>query len=286
MIQKPQVVCRLNCSVYRLPKATVPNIAPSSYQLVPSRLSQLGTRKQPKERKKKKTTTQHIQAFNHQQRPLSSHGRATIRNHSTPRVLRNLRIRARQVQHILRIPCRIPLCRNAQCRTSIQMILRDSQAQLLWGLHKRRTHAGSNMPLNMAMEEDNAWVVRREAQHNVARPRHKDGVATHGHGLEFADVVVPGAGVCGTAVGELRLVTVCVEGVGVFFAVVDHQLDRGVVGEYHGVGVDAVYYGVRGLVAYAERCVERWNLLVKVCDVVEESSVGGALDYYYYFGNL
>ena len=73
------------------------------------------------------------------------------------------------------------------------MILRDLDF-LLHGERRfdhRGDEAGGDVPLDMAVEEPDTWIIGAEAHHDVAARWDHEGVAPHGHCREsfVADVV-------------------------------------------------------------------------------------------------
>ena len=127
------------------------------------------------------------------------------------------------------------------------------------------------MPLDMAMQQPDARVVRHEAQHHEAHLRHLHRVAAHGHlarrGVVHGRRQQRGKGGVGVGAGregldggrlgedvgrgagdDLHGVAVQVEGVRAAVEVVEPDLDRGVRGQDGGIGVRAVDARVGGQV--------------------------------------
>lgn len=121
------------------------------------------------------------------------------------------------------------------------------------------------------MKKPDARVVGLEAQDKVARGRHDDGVAAHGHRGEVGHVAgVPVARVVVAAVDDLERVPVQVEGVLARVVVVQDDVDRVLVVEDKGLGVVAVHGRVGGIVAGGQGGEERRDFGRCVGDVVEE----------------
>src|SRR6266567_5179649 len=77
---------------------------------------------------------------------------------------------------------RIPLHTNALLLTDILVILWNHQIQPLqlgWGFDKRSSKSSFDMPLDVAVEERNAWIVDFETYDGVAIAVDEHGVATH-----------------------------------------------------------------------------------------------------------
>lgn len=132
------------------------------------------------------------------------------------------------------------------------------------------------MPLDMAVEEPHARVVRLEADDKVAVALDDEGVAADRVAGE-TDVAVVGerAGVFLGAVDDLELVAVEMEGVLAVVFVVEDDFNDFVVLEDVGDGVCAVDAGVRCVVgADGEGAVKGGDLGEDVGFVVEEGAIG------------
>lgn len=129
---------------------------------------------------------------------------------------RNGLVLTRQVEVVLGVAGGVAGGGDAVGRAVVQKVLGHGEALLdLEGrLDKGHGQARVHVPLDVAVEEPDARVVRLEAQDKVARGRHDDGVAAHGHRREVGHVAgVPVARVVVAAVDDLERVPVQVEGV-------------------------------------------------------------------------
>ena len=130
------------------------------------------------------------------------------------------------------------------------------------------------MPLDVAMEEPDAWVVGDEAEDHVAVGSHEHGVAAHGHGREFGVVLwVVHSGLFLRAVDYLEVVTVKMEGMLAWIHIVQNNLDNFVLLEHLRMCIVAVNIGVCRQVSRAEHGVEGRYDWSYVGNVAEEGTV-------------
>jgi hypothetical protein len=115
--------------------------------------------------------------------------------------------------------------------------------QLLRCLNKTNRQPGLHMPLDMAMEQRNPWIIRPESNRRISAPVNHHCVSSHWdrrvRGHDAREVV----GVAG-AIDDLEIVPVEMEGVVVVVVVGDGELDDVSVGEEVGVRACAVDGGV------------------------------------------
>lgn len=125
--------------------------------------------------------------------------------------------------------------------------------------------AGFDVPLDVAVEERDAWVVGFEADDGVAVTVNEDGVSAHGRrwgvevgwGSERWPVVRTGARAC----DDLEFVAMEMERVSASVVVNYREFDDGAVGENVGVCGGAVdEWVVDQLGGCAEGSVEGWDL--------------------------
>ena len=142
------------------------------------------------------------------------------------------------------------------------------------GLDKRRRQAGLNVPLDVAMEEPNARIVRLVPHHHIPARIDLDDIASHRLGGEAALLAGVGTGVFGGAGDDLEVVAVEMHGVAAGVVVVDDDFDDLVGFGDEGVGVGAVDKGVGGGLAGREGGEEGGHFLLEVGYLVEGCAGG------------
>ena len=130
------------------------------------------------------------------------------------------------------------------------------------------------MPLDMAMEEPHARIIRLEAHHHIPASLDLDGIAPHRFGGEAALLARVDAGVFGGAGDDLEVVAVQVHGVPAGVEVVDDDFDDFVGFEDEGVAVGPVHNGVGGGLLGCESGEEGGHFLFEVGYVVEDCAGG------------
>lgn len=189
------------------------------------------------------------------------------------------RILARQVKQVFGVGGCVALGGRVPGLAREEVVGRDGKGllQLQRRLDKGGDESRDDVPFDVAVEEPDAGVVGFESQNHVAVGVDEKGVAPHGHlGKRLscaAAAVFPGAGRLVGAKDGLEIVAVQVEWVAALIEVVDDNLDNVVSSQDKGMRVLPVHGGVSGLVARAERGVERGDLGRLVGDVVEEGIV-------------
>lgn len=160
------------------------------------------------------------------------------------------------------------------------MVLRDGQRLLQGqgGFDKGGGEPRVEMPLDVAVEEPDAWIVCHEPQDHEAQWIDHRGVSAHRDRgkIRVRDVGVgEEAGVFLGAIHGLEVVPVQVEGVFACVVVVDDDLDDLPLGEHKRVRIGAVHGYVCSQLAGAEGCVQGRYFGGFVGDVVEEGTVTG-----------
>ena len=148
-------------------------------------------------------------------------------------------------------------------------------------LDEGRDHAEREVPLDVAVEEPHARVVRLEAEDCRAEPVNSEGVPPHRHLRIVLLLGVREPGVDAGAREDLDVVAVQVEGVVARREVVQRHLDHLVLLVNEGVDL-AVGLGIRCVVTCSEGRVEAGRLRRRVADVVEEgtASHGQKMDFF------
>ena len=153
--------------------------------------------------------------------------------------------------------------------------------QMQGGLDHGGRQAGLDVPLDVAVEEEDAGVIGFEAQHDVALLGDLHGVPAHGD-ASGGGVVDRGAVGAGCFVGKhagsgasdhLELVAVQVKGVATVVEVIEADLHDGIVPEDIWVAIDAVDDGVGGIGAGGEGRVEGGHDLADIGNIVHGSPV-------------
>ncbi len=117
-------------------------------------------------------------------------------DNSPPWISIKLIIRPCQIQPIIYISGRIPFRRNTLLFTNLQVIIGNTLllSQLIRGLNHGSRESRLDVPFYVAMEEEDAWIVGSEANHDVAVAGYFDGVPAHGDLRGFDDCWVVGCG--------------------------------------------------------------------------------------------
>jgi len=134
------------------------------------------------------------------------------------------------------------------------------------------------VPLDVAVEKPDSWIVCFEPQHDVPVRLYEHGIPPHRRlRVVSGGVAVVGPGFLGRTVGELEGVAVEVEWVFSGVVVVEDELDGLVLLEDEGVGVGAVDGDVVGSGAGGEGGVEGWDFGDDVGNVIEECADGASV---------
>jgi hypothetical protein len=125
------------------------------------------------------------------------------------------------------------------------------------------------MPLNVAMEELDAWIVCNESDHRVALSIDSNDVTSHGNIREVTTVASVNTFARRWPFAHLELVSMEMEGVDCRVSIVHDNLDDLAFLYYEWVD-RAIYRRIRVGSSCADCCVERWDFLWNVRYVVEE----------------
>ena len=126
------------------------------------------------------------------------------------------------------------------------------------------------MPLDVAVNEPDTWVISPESDARGAAAFDLNGVALYGRGGNGVAGLV-GPGTARGAVEDLEVVAVEMEGVVAGCEVVEDNFDDLALFNYEGVYL-AVDLGVLGVLADGEEGVDGGYVLVDVAYIVDEAS--------------
>lgn len=158
--------------------------------------------------------------------------------HQRPRVPRNRAedlpsisdrrngVEPRRIGGIGRVTSRIALILHAAGLAVVDVVGRDSlAAQLLRRLDEGGRQAHLDVPLNVAVEEEDTGVIDLEAQHGIRVGIDGDGVAAWRGLIEGQIMPCPRASVAGRTVQNLELMSVHVERMDGTIEIVDNNFD-------------------------------------------------------------
>ena len=172
-------------------------------------------------------------------------------------------IRPRQIGIILRIPGRVTLIRQILLLARLDVVRRDALSlEREWGFDDSGEEAGSEMPVNMAMEGPDTWIVGSESIDEIATCLDFHYVSSswcgRGGGCWRAGILV-WSGEWWRALDHLEVMAVHVDWVAAGVAIVDHDFDNVVVAYDVGICVLAIDDWIGGFVAGVKDCVESRN---------------------------
>ena len=157
----------------------------------------------------------------------------------------HLRIRARQIERVLRVARGVTRVAHAVVLADLDLVLWDLDvpADVIGRLDQGGHEAGVDVPLDVAVESPDAGVVGLEADDDVGILVRHDGVALQGRRRDVGPVAAEGTDVRVTALDDLEVVPVDVPWVQVVVVVVDDDLNGLAIVEHEGVDL-AVDLGV------------------------------------------